>query len=377
MATTRTYLELTNFVLNELNEVELTSSNFSSSRGVQTSAKNFINKAINDLYMAEVEWPWLHTDGTQVAITGQQEYDFPAAFRKANFDSFRIAPTNLITNGEFTSDISSWTTIAGSGSAAYNSTGNGRLRLNDFAAHQSISTIVGEVYNISVRAYDTNSTGQAFKVQVGTAAEGTQNLNSTITVTDFGNGEILSTTFTATAATTFITLNNPSTATNMDVDYVRVKRQEEAVKLKPMTYDGFLQGAFRKDVAANDSQYGRPLFVYRTPDHKSFGLSPIPKFDDYTVFYEYYKTHTELSAHSDTMDLPDIYADVIVNRAKYYLYKLKNDVPMANISNAEYEEGVKRIRIEMLNHIEYMKDTRVNLNTSNRITSNTSVLTVT
>ena len=377
MATTRTYLELTNFVLNELNEVELTSSNFSSSRGVQTSAKNFINKAINDLYMAEVEWPWLHTDGTQVAITGQQEYDFPAAFRKANFDSFRIAPTNLITNGEFTSDISSWTTIAGSGSAAYNSTGNGRLRLNDFAAHQSISTIVGEVYNISVRAYDTNSTGQAFKVQVGTAAEGTQNLNSTITVTDFGNGEILSTTFTATAATTFITLNNPSTATNMDVDYVRVKRQEEAVKLKPMTYDGFLQGAFRKDVAANDSQYGRPLFVYRTPDHKSFGLSPIPKFDDYTVFYEYYKTHTELSAHGDTMDLPDIYADVIVNRAKYYLYKLKNDVPMANISNAEYEEGVRRIRTEMLNHIEYMKDTRVNLNTSNRTTSNTSVLTVT
>ena len=357
--------------------MELTSSNFSSSRGVQTSAKNFINKAINDLYMAEVEWPWLHTDGTQVAITGQQEYDFPAAFRKANFDSFRIAPTNLITNGEFTSDISSWTTIAGSGSAAYNSTGNGRLRLNDFAAHQSISTIVGEVYNISVRAYDTNSTGQAFKVQVGTAAEGTQNLNSTITVTDFGNGEILSTTFTATAATTFITLNNTSTATNMDVDYVRVKRQEEAVKLKPMTYDGFLQGAFRKDVAANDSQYGRPLFVYRTPDHKSFGLSPIPKFDDYTVFYEYYKTHTELSAHGDTMDLPDIYAGVIVNRAKYYLYKLKNDVPMANISNAEYEEGVRRIRTEMLNHIEYMKDTRVNLNTSNRTTSNTSVLTVT
>ncbi len=377
MATTRTYLELTNFVLNELNEVELTSSNFSSSRGVQTSTKNFINKAINDLYMAEIEWPWLHTDGTQVAVTGQQEYDFPTAFRKANFDSFRIAPTNLITNGEFTSNINSWTTIAGDGSAAYNSTGNGRLRLNDYAAHQSISTIVGEVYNISVRALDTNSTGQAFKVQVGTAAEGTQNLNTTITVTDFGNGKILSTTFTATAATTFITLNNPSTATNMDVDYVRVKRQEEAIKLKPMTYDGFLQGAFRKDVAVNDSQYGKPLFVYRTPDHKSFGLSPIPKFDDYTVFYEYYKTHTELSAHGDTMDLPDIYADVIVNRAKYYLYKLRNDVPMANISNAEYEEGVRRIRTEMLNHIEYMKDTRVNLNTSNRTTSNTSVLTVT
>jgi len=377
MATTRTYLQLTNFVLNELNEVELTSSNFTSSRGVQTSTKNFINKAINDLYMAEVEWPWLHTDGTQVTFTGQQEYDFPAAFRKANFDSFRLTPTNLITNGEFTSNINSWTTIAGDGSAAYNSTGNGRLRLNDYAAYQSISTIVGKTYKITVRAFDTNSTGQAFKIQVGSAAEGTQNLNTTLTVTDFGNGGILSTTFTATTATTFITINNPSTATNMDVDYVRVKRSEEAMKLKPMSYDGFLQGPFRSDVAADDSQYGKPLFVYRTPDHESFGLSPIPKFDDYTVFFEYYKTHTELSAHGDTMDLPDIYSDVIVNRAKYYLYKLRNDVPMANISNAEYEAGVRRIRTEMLNHVDYMKDTRVNLSTNNRTTSNTSVLTAT
>ena len=377
MATTKTYLQLTNFVLNELNEVELTSSNFSSSRGVQTSTKNFINKAINDLYMAEVEWPWLHTDGTQVTYTGQQEYNFPSAFRKANFDSFRLAPTNLITNGEFTSNISSWTTIAGSGSAAYTSTGNGRLRLNDYAAYQSISTIVGKTYNLTVRAYDSNSTGEAFKVQVGTAAEGTQNLNTTLTVTEFGNGKILSTTFTATASTTYITINNTTTATNMDVDYVRVKRQEEAVKLKPMTYDGYLQGTFRSDVAADDSQFGKPLYVYRTPDHKSFGLSPVPDSDDFTVFFEYYKTHTELSAHGDTMDLPDHYSDVIVNRAKYYLYKLKNDVPMANISNAEYEAGVRRIRTEMLNHISYMKDTRVNLNTSNRTTSNTSVLTVT
>jgi len=41
------------------------------------------------------------------------------------------------------------------------------------------------------------------------------------------------------------------------------------------------------------------------------------------------------------------------------------------------KQGVRRIRTEMLNHIEYMKDTRVNLNTSNRTTSKTSVLTVT
>ena len=108
---TKTYLTLTNLALNELNEVELTSSNFTSSRGIQTSAKNFINKAVNELYLSEIEWPWLHTNGTQVTYSGQQEYTFPTAFRKADFDTFRIKPTELITNGEFTSDISNWTTV--------------------------------------------------------------------------------------------------------------------------------------------------------------------------------------------------------------------------------------------------------------------------
>lgn len=49
------YLTLCNNVLRELNEVELTSTNFTASRGVQTSVKGFVNKAISDLYNAEVE----------------------------------------------------------------------------------------------------------------------------------------------------------------------------------------------------------------------------------------------------------------------------------------------------------------------------------
>ena len=70
------------------------------------------------------------------------------------------------------------------GSAAYNSGGNGRLRLNDFAAHQSISTVVNQQYRLQLRVFDSNSVGQALKVQVGTAAGRTQNLNTTVTVED-------------------------------------------------------------------------------------------------------------------------------------------------------------------------------------------------
>jgi hypothetical protein len=367
MAGTKTYLTLVNNVLQELNEVELTSSTFSSSRGIQTAVKTFVNKAVNDLYTAEVEWPWLYTSTTQDVNSGQQEYTFPSAFRKADFDSFYLIPKELVTNGEFTSNINNWTTIAGSGSASYSSTGNGRLLLNDFAAHQTISTVVNKTYRIQVRALDSVGTGQAFKVQVGTSAEDTTNLNTTLTVSDFGQGKILDETFVATAQSTVITLNNPTTATNMLVDFVRVSESDILpTKLQYVSYENYLQGIIHRDKVNSSDHYAKPQSVYRTNDNLGFGISPIPDRDTYQVNYQYYKSHTELSSATDTLDLPDIYSDTIVNRAKYYAYKLRSDIPSANIANAEYEDGVKRIRIESLNRQDYMKDTRVNVEMSSR-----------
>ena len=202
MATT--YLTLTNSVLRELNETELTSSTFSSSRGIQTAIKDFINKGIHDIYNETGEIPLLYSRTTQDLTIGDNEYNFPADFRKADMDSFSMAPRQLVTNGEFASNINSWTTITGAGSAAYTSTGNGRLRLNDSAAHQSIDTTVNKSYKIQVRVLSPNSSSSALIVRVGTSAGGTQNLNTTIGVTDFGQGAILNTTFTATAKSSFI-----------------------------------------------------------------------------------------------------------------------------------------------------------------------------
>ena len=57
MATT--YLQLTNELLREFNEVELTSSNFSSSVGVQTHIKDLVNRAYLDMVNEEPQWPFL------------------------------------------------------------------------------------------------------------------------------------------------------------------------------------------------------------------------------------------------------------------------------------------------------------------------------
>ena len=59
MATT--YLQLTNELLRELNEVVLTSSNFSAAIGIQAHAQDCINRAYKDIVMAEPQWGFLAT----------------------------------------------------------------------------------------------------------------------------------------------------------------------------------------------------------------------------------------------------------------------------------------------------------------------------
>ena len=199
MATT--YLTLVNNVLRELNETELTSSTFGSSRGIQTAIKDFVNKSIHDIYNEAGEIPLLHTTKTKSTFTGTQEYSLESDMRKVDFDSFFLKPAELITNGEFASNISNWTT--GDGSPSHTSSGNGRLNLNDAAAYQAISTIVNKTYKLQVRVFSPNSSTSGLIVRVGTSAGGTQNLNTTKAVTNFREGAILDTTFTATAQTSY------------------------------------------------------------------------------------------------------------------------------------------------------------------------------
>ena len=56
-----TYLNLTNELLRELNEVVLTSANFSAAVGIQAHAKDCINSAYSDIVMAEPQWAFLAT----------------------------------------------------------------------------------------------------------------------------------------------------------------------------------------------------------------------------------------------------------------------------------------------------------------------------
>ena len=351
MATT--YLVLSNRILRELNEVEMTSTTFSSSRGIQTAVKDFINKSIHDIYNEGAELPLLHTTTTQVLQAGDAEYAFPSDMRRVDFESFFLKPTELITNGEFASNITSWTT--GDGSPSHTSSGNGRLNLNDAAAYQSISTIVNKTYKIQVRVTSPNSSATALIVRVGTSAGGTQNLNTTIGVTNYGEGNILDTTFTATAATSYVYVE--ASSVQLDVDYIRVSRSDiTPSKLTYISYDTYLQTNKPADDVNQSSAYGKPLKVVRKPDYSSFILSPIPGEGEYTVSYDYYKTHTDLSAHGDNMGLPDRFSSIIVDRSKYYVYMLRSDPEHAQLADRDYQRKLKLLKLDYGTHsADYMR----------------------
>lgn len=354
-----TYLVLTNRTLRELNETELTSANFSSSRGIQTAVKDFVNKSIHDIYNEAGEIPLLHSTTTKTTNTGTQEYTLESNMRKVDWDSFFLKPSELITNGEFATTIDNWTTDTGS--PAHSSLGNGRLSLSNASSYQAISTIVNKQYKIQIRAFDTNADGDTLAIKVGTSAGGTDNLNATLTVDDYGKGKIFESTFTATGITSYVHL---STSGDFTVDYVRVSRQDVTPrKLKYISYDNWLQSFKERDSKNDDGVYATPEFVYRKPDYGYFGLSPIPDKDDYTIEYDYFITHTDLSTDTDTMSLPDRFAPLVIDRSKYYTYMLRSDAQHASMAERDYQRKLRLLRVDYSSRQEYMRDSRINQGT--------------
>ena len=352
-----TYLVTVNNVLTELNEPTITT--VGTTLGIQTIVKGFVDKAIRDVNNAELEWSFNHSEGTQATETGQREYSYPSSAVSIDYDNVILRPTELVTNGEFTSNISSWTNATtgavGEGTPAYNSGGNGRCRLNDAAVSQSISTTKNKTYNLQVRMIDSSSGGSSLAVKVGNAAHDTTDLSTTLTVTNYGEGNVLDTTFTASQVATYITVIN-SDANNMDVDYVRVSRSDIAPKkLASITYDTYLQTNKVADDVNLSSAFGLPAKVIRKPDYESFLLSPIPGEGEYTVSYDYFTTHTDLSAHGDTMGLPDRFAPLIIDRSKYYVYMLRSDPQHAQLVDRDYQRKLKLLKTDYGTHADYMR----------------------
>src|SRR6056300_1623997 len=84
------FLGLVNDVNRRLNEVELTSSNFSSAKGFYSTAKDAVNSAIRHINHEEFQWPWNHVEEEEILTAGVTRYGYPYDCKTIDMDSFRI-----------------------------------------------------------------------------------------------------------------------------------------------------------------------------------------------------------------------------------------------------------------------------------------------
>ena len=252
MATT--FLNITNDVLRELNEIELTSATFASAKGIQNFVKESINKSLNDIANEEPQLPFF-----AVAASGGTDPFY------GNVTVASVAGTR-------------WYTLkAGSSSIT---TDYSSIDWDDFY----LTTI-----NVSGELAPYVSKGLSF-----------------------------------------LTLE----------DWTRYYRNSE------------------NSDDADSQNYGEPQYVIRSPDHRKFGLSPIPD-KVYNVHFYAYTAPTALSAYSDEIVLPDQYSNVITARARYYVWQFKESPQQAAFALDDYKKGMRQMKSNLINPSpSYMTDDR-------------------
>ena len=242
MATT--YLQLSNELLRESNEVVLTSANFSSAVGIQQHVKDCVNRAYHDIVSAEPRWSFLATGESGATdpfygnvyvetVAGTRWYELKAAssavttdYSAVNWDDFYLTTINV--SGE---------------SAPFVSRSLHYLGLTDWRRH----------------------------------------------------------------------LRDSENADDADTQ-----------------------------------AYGEPRYVLRSPDHRKFGLSPIPD-KVYNVHFYAYSTPTALSSHSDAMVLPDQYGPVITAKTRYYVHQFKEQLQQAAFAMDDYKKGMRHMKNNLVN----------------------------
>ena len=122
--------------------------------------------------------------------------------------------------------------------------------------------------------------------------------------------------------------------------------------------DTHRDGENSDDAEGSDASHAEPIYVIKSPDHRKFGLSPIPDKVYNVHFYAFVKP-TALSAHGDTIVMPEQYSNVITARTRYYVHQFKENIQQAAFALDEYKKNMKTMKSNLINPVPtYMSDDR-------------------
>jgi hypothetical protein len=165
----------------------------------------------------------------------------------------------------------------------------------------------------------------------------------------------------------------PSNASTVDFESFRIKENatfgNNTVRLKPLNYDDYLQKYVEQEYKTDDSKQNIPEMVFQSPSLE-FGMVPTPR-EAYELVYEYYSVPSDLVASTDVPTIPERFRHVIVEGAMYYAYMFRSNEQAAQIAKTKFDEGMKKMRILLINKNTYMRSTFIA-----PLTNNTSGLRV-
>jgi hypothetical protein len=153
----------------------------------------------------------------------------------------------------------------------------------------------------------------------------------------------------------------PNDAATLDFDTFRIKEDSllnnKTVKLTIMSYEDYLVRAVDQEYSTDTSKQELPSAVFHAPSLE-WGVTPAPD-QAYEVVYEYYRVPVDLISSTDVPSIPERFRHVIVEGAMYHAYMFRSNEQAANIAKAKFEEGLKRMRILLINRYEYMRTTYI------------------
>jgi len=308
-----TYLTLTNNTLARLNEVQLTSTTFTSARGIQVQAKNAVNESIRYINQKEFSYPFNHATETKTLTAGTVRYSLPTSTKHVDYNTFRLIKDEDLGN---------------SGGKL------GILQYNDY-----INNYITQEDEIVTTTLDGSLTDSATTVTVAS----TTGFDSAGTL-HIGNEQI---TYTGTTSTTFTgaTRGAGGTTASAHSDATQVAQFEEG---------------------------GVPRYVVRSPDN-GYLLYPFPT-KSYSVKFDYYTFPTDLSAQDDTTSIPARFDAVIVDGATAFVYQYRGETAQYQLNFARFEQGIKNMQTLLVNKFEYIRSTFIPRTPTNVLDLNPRVL---
>jgi len=294
-----TFLSLSNSVITRMNEVELTSSNFTSSRGVQTQCKNAVNEAVRYINQREFGYSFNHATNTETLVPGKVRYTLPTSTKSVDYNTARIKrSTTLNASGN------------NLGSLNYN-----EYIQNEYANQEDkvTSTTLDGSHSASVTTLTLTST-------TGFDASGTIYLGGEQVTYSAISGNDL----------TGCTRGVNSTTAAIHADDIFVAQFDNG---------------------------GVPRNIVRTPDN-NYLLFPFPD-KEYVLTFDYYTFPDDLSAHGDITTIPDRFAPVVVDGASAFVYQYRGEMQQYQLNFARFEQGIKNMQSLLINKYEYVRSTVV------------------